>query len=84
MTSSAGKISMLGEVEVNGKKAFALKFNESRNMEWMDKVFLAKYDDVENTIANLPPFEGEKHFYEDELQEIERQKEEKLQKRMNK
>jgi len=84
MTSSAGKISMLGEVEVNGKKAFALKFNESRNMEWMDKVFLAKYDDVENTIANLPPFEGEKHFYEDELNEIERQKEEKLQKRMNK
>ncbi|MFW5721056.1 MAG: hypothetical protein ACOCWW_01570 [Bacteroidota bacterium] len=84
MTSSGGKISMLGEVEVNGKKAFALKFNEARNMEWMDKVFLAKYDDQENTIANLPPFEGEKHFYEDELKEIELQKEEKLQKRMNK
>jgi hypothetical protein len=84
MTSSGGKISMLGEVEVNGKKAFALKFNEARNMEWMDKVFLAKYDDQENTIANLPPFEGEKHFYEDELKEIERKKEEKLQKRMNK
>jgi L-lysine 2,3-aminomutase len=84
MTSSGGKISLLGEVEVNGKKAFALKFNEARNMEWMDKVFLAKYDDQENTIANLPPFEGEKHFYEDELREIERQKEEILQKKINK
>jgi len=84
MTSSAGKISMLGEVEVNGQKAFALKFNESRNMEWMDKVFLAKYDDQENTIANLPPFEGEKHFYEDELKEIEQKKQEILQKKMNK
>jgi L-lysine 2,3-aminomutase len=84
MTSSAGKISILGEVEVNGKKAFALKFNEGRNMEWLDKVFLAKYDDQENTVANLLPFEGEKHFFEDELKEIERKKEEKLQKRMNK
>ncbi|HOI33027.1 MAG: hypothetical protein PHG67_11025 [Bacteroidales bacterium] len=71
MTSSAGKISMLGEVMVNGEKAFALKFNESRNMEWMDKVFLAKYDEHENTIANLKPLYGDKHFYEDELDKIE-------------
>jgi len=71
MTSSAGKVSMLGEVMVNGEKAFALKFNESRNMEWMDKVFLAKYDEHENTIEKLKPIEGKKHFYEDELAEIE-------------
>ncbi len=71
MTSSAGKISMLGEVELNGEKLFALKFNESRNMEWMDKVYLAKYDETQNTIANLVPFGTEKYFYEDELDEIE-------------
>ncbi|MCK9450123.1 MAG: hypothetical protein M0Q90_00335 [Bacteroidales bacterium] len=71
MTASAGKISMLGEVMVNGEKAFALKFNEARNMEWMDKVFLAKYDAHENTIEKLKPFEGEKHFYLDELSKIE-------------
>ncbi|MEZ5198416.1 MAG: hypothetical protein R2764_19135 [Bacteroidales bacterium] len=47
MTSSAGKTSILGTVEVNGEKLFALKFNESRNMEWMDKVFLAKFDEKE-------------------------------------
>ncbi|MGE4541575.1 MAG: hypothetical protein AB7D35_09960, partial [Bacteroidales bacterium] len=51
--------------------AFALKFNESRNMEWMDKVFLAKYDEHENTIANLKPLFGDKHFFEDELEQIE-------------
>jgi L-lysine 2,3-aminomutase len=45
MTSSAGKTSLMGVVEVNGRKAFALKFNESRNMEWMDKVYLAEYDE---------------------------------------
>jgi len=71
MTSSAGKVSMLGEVMVNGEKAFALKFNESRNMEWMDKVFLTKYDENENTIAKLKPLFGDKHFLEDELDKIE-------------
>lgn len=71
MTSSAGKISLLGTVELNGEKLFALKFNEGRNMEWMDKVYLAKYDETENTIANLRPYGSDKHFYEDELIEIE-------------
>lgn len=71
MTSSAGKISMLGTVDLNGEKLFALKFNEARNMEWMDKVYLTKYDENQNTIANLEPYAADKHFYEDELNEIE-------------
>jgi L-lysine 2,3-aminomutase len=82
MTSSAGKTSILGTVDINGQKAFVLKFNESRNMEWMDQVFLAKYDEHENTVENLIPFEGEKHFYEDELIRIENDKMEALLKRM--
>ncbi len=72
MTSSAGKISLLGTMELHGEKLFALKFNEARNMEWMDKVYLAKYDEEENTIANLKPYGTDKHFFEDELEEIER------------
>ena len=71
MTSSAGKTSLIGTAEINGETVFALKFNESRNMEWMDKVFLAKYDEKENTIEKLRPLEGTRHFYEDELAEIE-------------
>jgi L-lysine 2,3-aminomutase len=82
MTSSAGKTSILGTLEINGQKAFALKFNEARNMEWMDQVFLAKYDEHENTVENLIPFEGEKHFYEDELLRIENDKQETLLKKM--
>ena len=39
MTTSAGKLSLLGTAEVKGEKVFALKFNESRNMAWMDKFF---------------------------------------------
>ena len=72
MTSSAGKTSLLGEVEVNGKKAFALKFNEARNMEWLDKVYLAEFDDKENTIEKLKPFGGGNYFYQDDLKKIER------------
>jgi len=83
MTSSAGKISMLGTVEINGEKAFALKFNEGRNMDWMDKVFIAKYDEKENTIENLKPYDTEKYFFEDELIEIEDNLQEALEKRLN-
>lgn len=82
MTSSAGKTSILGTVEVNGEKLFALKFNESRNMEWMDKVFLAKFDEKENTIEKLIPYEGDKHFFEDELAAIENYKMQALARKM--
>lgn len=72
MTSSAGKTSLMGTVEVNGKKAFALKFNEARNMDWLDKVYLAEYDEKENTIEKLKPFEGDHYFYKEELKRIEK------------
>jgi lysine 2,3-aminomutase len=84
MTSSAGKISLLGVTTIKGEKVFVLKVNEGRNMDWIDRVYLAKYDEKENTIAHLKPYEGEKHFYEDELVEIENSLEEALKKAMGK
>lgn len=81
MTTSAGKVSILGEVEVGGEKAFALKFNESRNMAWMDKVFLAKFDEKENRIDMLEPFDTEQYFFEDELKAIEEKLETQQKKR---
>ncbi|MBA4251703.1 MAG: hypothetical protein C0425_08770 [Chlorobiaceae bacterium] len=71
MTFSSGKISLLGTAEINGEKVFALKFNEGRNMDWMDTVYFAKYDEKENTIEKLIPYGAEKYFYKDELEEIE-------------
>jgi lysine 2,3-aminomutase len=41
-------------------------------MEWIDQVFLAKYDEKENTIEKLKPYGTDKYFFEDELKEIER------------
>ncbi len=71
MTSSAGKISVIGTAEVGGEKAFALKFTEGRNMEWLDKVFLAKYDEKQNTVDLLDPLDTPKFFFRDELAQIE-------------
>ena len=71
MTTSAGKLSILGTAEVCGQKVFALKFNEARNMEWMDRVFLAQYDETTNRVDFLKPFETPEFFFEKELHEIE-------------
>jgi lysine 2,3-aminomutase len=73
MTTSAGKISIMGTCQVGGEKAFALMFSEGRNMEWLDKVFLAKYDESTNDVKLLKPFDTEKFFFEEELAEIERE-----------
>ncbi len=73
MTTSAGKASILGTAEVNGEKLFALKFNEARNMAWMDKVFLAKFDPKESRVDRLVPFDTPEFFFEKELREIEEQ-----------
>ena len=71
MTSSAGKISVMGTAEVGGEKLFALKFTEGRNMEWLDKVFLAKYDTRQNTVDLLQPHDTPEFFFRDELRAIE-------------
>jgi L-lysine 2,3-aminomutase len=83
MTISAGKLAILGYSEINGEKCFALQFTESRNMEWMDRVFMAKWDEKEEKINLLQPIEGEKFFFEDELKEIEETLAEALRKRLN-
>ncbi len=71
MTTSAGKISIMGQCEVGGEQAFALMFTEGRNMNWLDKVFLAKYDETTNDVKLLKPFDTDKFFFEEELATIE-------------
>ncbi len=82
MTISAGKLAIMGYSVINGEKCFALQFTEARNMEWMDRVFMARWDEQQNKINLLQPFEGEKHFFEDELKEIEESLAEALRKRL--
>lgn len=81
MTTSAGKLSLLGEASVGGRRALALKFNEARNMAWMDRVFLAVYDEHETRVDRLVPLDGGAFFFEAELREIERALETTLERR---
>ena len=78
MTTSAGKIAFLGTAVVNGDRVFALKFSEGRNMAWLDRVFLAKYDLETNNVALLQPYDTEKFFFEEELETIEAELSERL------
>jgi len=71
MTISAGKLAILGYSYVNAEKCFALQFSEARNMEWMDRVFMAKWDESQNKINLLQPNEDKQYFFAEELEEIE-------------
>ncbi|MCK4837906.1 MAG: hypothetical protein KAS94_03835 [Desulfobulbaceae bacterium] len=82
MTISAGKLAILGTSVIGGEKCFALQFTEGRNMEWMNRVFHAKYDEQKNKIDLLLPFDTEKFFFADELKEIEERLAETLRKRL--
>ena len=73
MTISAGKLAILGTSIINGEKCFALQFTEARNMKWMDRVFHAKFNETQNKIDCLLPFDTDHFFFEEELAEIESQ-----------
>ncbi|MCX7833511.1 MAG: hypothetical protein N2490_04805 [Ignavibacteria bacterium] len=73
MTFSSGKISLLGTTHINNEKVFVLRFNEARNMKWMDKIFFAKFSETETSIENLEPYDADEFFYKDELRKIEKE-----------
>lgn len=83
MTISAGKLAILGTSIINGEKCFALQFTEARNMKWMDRVFHAKYNEIENKIDCLLPFDTDEYFFEKELKQIETQLAEALHARLD-
>ncbi|UTV30530.1 hypothetical protein [Photobacterium atrarenae] len=83
MTISAGKLAILGTSIINGETCFALRFTEARNMAWMDRVFHAKYDELENKVDFLTPIDGDKFFFEDELKDIETELAEAIRQRLS-
>ncbi|HLA22644.1 MAG TPA: lysine 2,3-aminomutase [Nitrosopumilaceae archaeon] len=67
MSANPGKIQVLGVVNVGKKKAFVLSFLQGRNPKWVQRPFLAKYDEDVIWIDELKPFRHKKFFFEDEL-----------------
>lgn len=69
MSANPGKIQILGTVEIGKKKAIVMRFLQGRNPKWVQKPFLAKYDENAIWIDELKPFSGKKFFFEDEIHE---------------
>jgi KamA family protein len=67
MSANPGKIQVLGTVEIGKKKAIVMRFLQGRNPKWVQRPFLAKYDESAIWIDELEPFSGKKFFFEDEL-----------------
>lgn len=44
MSCTPGKVEILGLEEVNGEKAFVLRFVQCRDESWIGRIFFAKYD----------------------------------------
>ncbi len=77
MSATPGKVVVEGIAEVYGEKVFVLNFLQGRNHEWVRRPFFAKYDQRAVWLNHLEPaFGKEKFFYEDELEEILREKRE--------
>ena len=66
MSAFPGKVEVQGVAELQGEKVFVLRFIQSRNPEWVQRPFFAKYDPEATWLDQLrPAFGEEKFFFED-------------------
>lgn len=68
MSTNVGKIRILGVIERNGEKHFALDFLQGREADWVGRPFFARYNPTAVWIDDLQPVPEEPHFfYEEDL-----------------
>ncbi|HEC17271.1 MAG TPA: lysine 2,3-aminomutase [Sedimenticola sp.] len=69
MSAGPGKVEIQGVTEINGEKVFVLRFIQSRNPDWVQRPFFARYDESATWLDQLRPALGEERFFfEDEYQ----------------
>lgn len=64
MSTTYGKVQVLGINEIEGKKAFVMQFLQARNPLWVLQPFLADYDASAIWLDELRPFGKEDFFFE--------------------
>lgn len=62
MSTTYGKIAILGTPEINGERVFALTFLQGRNPEWVAKPFFSRYDPNATWFTDLQPAFGKSQF----------------------
>ncbi|MGI0046602.1 MAG: KamA family radical SAM protein [Nitrosotalea sp.] len=70
MSSTPGKIQVLGVANVGKIKAIVMRFLQGRDPQWVQKPFLAKYNEKAIWIDDLEPFSGKTFFFEKGLEKI--------------
>lgn len=71
MSSTPGKIQVLGVSEVRDEKVIVMRFLQGRNPDWIARPFFAEYDANAVWLDDLKPAFGEKKFFfETELEEL--------------
>lgn len=73
LSTNPGKVQILGVSEIRGEKAITMRFLQGRNPDWVQRPFFAKYDEQATWLNELRPFDGEKFFFEDELERFYRE-----------
>ena len=63
MSSTPGKVQIIGVSEIHGEKVFVLSFIQGRNSEWVERPFYATYDKTATWLNDLKPAFGEKEFF---------------------
>lgn len=67
MSSTPGKVQILGVSEANGEKIMVLRFLQGRNPDWVQRPFFAKYDEKAIWLDDLKPAFSERFFFEEEM-----------------
>lgn len=71
MSTGPGKVEVQGVTELHGERVFVLRFIQARDPDWVQRPFLAAYDDRASWLDQLKPAFGEdKFFFEDGYREI--------------
>ena len=63
MTITAGKLGISGITTIQGKKYFVLSFFQGRDPDFVNRPFLAEYDEKATFFHTLKPAFGEKEFF---------------------
>lgn len=72
MSAEPGKVQILGVNEIKGEKVFMLRFLQCRNPNLTDIPFFAKYNSNATWLDELEPAFGEKQFFYDKDNLIDR------------
>lgn len=79
MSTSPGKIQILGVNKIKNEKVFLLRFLQARNPDWVGRPFYAKYNPTASWLNDLIPAFGEKkYFWTEEYEKFIHQKKEFL------